>query len=48
MMLTYDYFARTRGWTPSQVNELTLDELYWFPLIEEARNAAIEQLRDKD
>jgi len=47
-MLTYEYFARTKGWTPSQVDELTLEELFWFPVIEDARLSAQEQLRDKE
>lgn len=47
MMLTYDWFARTRGWAPSVVDELSLDQLHWFPILESARNEAMEQLRDK-
>lgn len=41
------WFAKTRGWTPRQVDELTLDEIYWLPIMEEATNYAIEQLREK-
>jgi len=29
------------------VDELTLDEMFWLPVMEEASQAAIEQLRDK-
>ena len=46
-MALKQYFARTRQWTPRQVDELTLDELFWLPVMEEASQAAAEQLRDK-
>jgi len=41
------WFAKTRGWHPRQVDELTLDEMHWLPIMEAAGNEAVEQLRDK-
>lgn len=46
-MLVYDMFARLHGWTPRQVDELSLDEVYWLPVITEARNLAAEAMADK-
>lgn len=46
-MLVYNWFARARGWTPRQVDELTLEEMEWLPLIEEAIQYATEKLRDE-
>jgi hypothetical protein len=41
------WFAKTRNWHPRQVDELTLDELEWLPIMEQATQDAVEQLRDK-
>ncbi len=46
-MLVYDYFAKAYHWTPAQVDELSLDHVFWLPVLDQARNAAIEQLQDK-
>ena len=46
-MLFYDWFARVRGWPPPVVDELTDEQLFWFPVMESARDIAIEQVRDK-
>jgi hypothetical protein len=46
-MLVYDFFAESRHWTPRQVDELTLDEVFWLPLVEAARHLAREALADK-
>ena len=47
-MLTYDRFADERGWNPRIVDELTDDELFWLPVIQQAKADAAMQLRDKD
>ena len=47
MMLAYDFFANQYSWTPREVDELSLDEMYWLPILTEARISAQEQLRDK-
>lgn len=41
-MLVYNWFARARNWTPRQVDELSLDEMEWLPIIEEAVQLASE------
>lgn len=45
-MLAYNWFARLRGWDPRIVDELTLEEIEWLPVVEEAVQLAAEQLRD--
>jgi len=47
-MLTYDRFADERGWNPRIVDELTDDELFWLPLIRQAKTEAARQLPDTD
>jgi hypothetical protein len=42
-MMLYRRFAKMHGWPPEVVRKLTLDELYWLPVIEEAESAAVEQ-----
>ena len=46
-MLFYDWFARVRGWAPPVVDELTDEQLFWFPVLESARGIAMEQVRDR-
>lgn len=46
-MMVYDSFAETRGWDPRIVDELSLDELEWLPIITRARMVAREQLSDE-
>jgi hypothetical protein len=46
-MMTYYSFARTRGWPPEVVRKLRRDELYWFPLLDRALDAALEQVDGK-
>ncbi len=46
-MLTYDKFADERGWNPRIVDELTADELFWLPVITQAKAEAARQLQDK-
>lgn len=37
-ILTYRWFAAAYNWPPSVVDELTLDQQDWFPVVEEAWN----------
>jgi hypothetical protein len=47
-MFTYDRYAKLYGWPPSVVRSLTLDEMFWLPVISEAEAEAAETLRPKD
>lgn len=40
------WFAKVRGWHPRQVDELSLEEMFWLPLQEEASLMAADQLRE--
>lgn len=44
-MMVYHYFARHRGWTPRQVDELEIGELEWLALLDEAFGIAEERIR---
>jgi hypothetical protein len=44
-ILVYGYFERNWNWHPRQVDELTLDELEWLPLYDEAVSDAAEFVR---
>ena len=44
-MLTYDKFADERGWDPRIVDELTDDELFWLPVIKDAKAEAVRQIQ---
>lgn len=35
-MLVYSWFSEVKGWDPRIVDNLTLEELEWFPMIKEA------------
>jgi hypothetical protein len=48
MMLVLRWFAAMYNWTPSQVMELDLDLLTWFPLIEQAEQRAQEIKRRQE
>jgi hypothetical protein len=43
-MAAYAHFRRVSGWTPEQVRSLTLDELYWLPIEDEAHDIAQAQV----
>lgn len=43
-MLIYNWFARARNWHPREVDELSLDEMEWLPLCEEAVQIASETI----
>ena len=47
-MWTYHWFAENMRWTPRQVDELTLEEAHWLPLISGAKGEAQAQLAPKD
>jgi hypothetical protein len=47
-MAIYQWFARTHNWTPQQVDELTLEQLFWLPVMEEALAEALADYRDKN
>jgi hypothetical protein len=47
-MLAYDRFADMYGWTPRQVDELTLEEFFWLPVVRDAKAEAAETLRPRD
>lgn len=47
-MLTYDRFADERGWDPRIVDRLTRAELFWLPVIAEAKREAARQLAKDD
>ena len=42
----YRQFADLYGWTPDQVDNLTLDQQYWLPVMDTAKSIAAEQLSD--
>jgi hypothetical protein len=44
-MLLERWYAKNYGFTPTEVGELSLEQLTWFPLIEEAINRATEKLQ---
>jgi hypothetical protein len=48
MKLVFRWFAVTYGWTPSQVVDLDLEDLTWFPLIEQADHRAQEIKRRQE
>ena len=43
-MLTYSWFADAYKWPPEVVRNLTLEELNWLPVIEQAK-AEVQHLR---
>jgi hypothetical protein len=44
-MLTYRWFAKTYGWNPRMVDELTVEELFWFPAVEDSWSDTVETLQ---
>lgn len=45
-MLTYVNFGGDKDMHPRDVDELELDELFWLPVISEARSSAQARLAD--
>ncbi len=46
-MLTYHGFAEAYGWDPPTVRSLSLEELYWLPVVGQARAKADQIRRDQ-
>jgi hypothetical protein len=46
LITLYRFYAKAYGWTPQQVGELSITQLEWFPLIEEAVNQAQEEIQE--
>jgi hypothetical protein len=44
-MMIYHKFAEAYSWPPSVVDKLTLDQLYWLPVVREATSDALEQVQ---
>lgn len=47
-MWLYHWYSENKGWTPQQVDELTLEQAYWFPVIKDAGGIAGDQLHKDD
>jgi len=47
-MWLYHWFSENKGWTPRQVDELTLEEAQWFPILKDAQGDAGRQLSPPD
>jgi hypothetical protein len=45
-MWIYHWFSENRNWTPQQVDELTLEQAHWLPLLKDAQSGAQDQLSD--
>jgi hypothetical protein len=43
-MLVYDQYGGDQAWNPRVVDELGLDELFWLPIVKQAKADAIGQL----
>lgn len=43
-MLTYDKFIQQMDWHPRLVDELSLDEEFWLPVMKEAKTDAVATL----
>lgn len=43
-MLIYDKFIQGMDWHPRQIDELSLDEEFWLPVMKEAKADAIGTL----
>jgi hypothetical protein len=47
-ILAYGYFKRNGDWHPRQVDELTLEELEWLPVYEDAVTEAAEFIQRQE
>jgi hypothetical protein len=47
-ILVYGYFKKDQGLHPREVDELTLEELEWIPIYDEAMAEAREFIRRQD
>jgi hypothetical protein len=46
-MLSYRFFAKTYGWTPQQVDELSEDCYEWIPKVEQA-HARVTEMKQRE
>jgi len=46
-MLSYRFFAKTYGWTPDQVDNLTEEAYEWLPKVEQA-HARVTEMKQKE
>lgn len=44
-MVEYDWFAKSYGWHPGIVDELTFDQLLWLKVISNARDEAAQKIQ---
>jgi hypothetical protein len=42
------WFAKVRGWSPEVVESLSLEDMFWLPIHEEAASEAGEILRKQE
>ena len=47
-MALYAWFAESYSWTPQQVDELTLDQVFWLPLMKGALSDAVQAHQDRN
>lgn len=45
-MITYQWFAEAYQWSPRQVDELSLEEVFWLPVLRGAMREAQEKYGD--
>lgn len=43
-MLVYDKFIQEMDWHPRLIDELSLDEEFWLPIVKEAKAGAVATL----
>lgn len=47
-MWLYHWFSENKGWTPRQVDELSLEEAHWLPILKDAQGDAGNFLSKND
>lgn len=47
-VLVWRWFAKMYGFTPDQVDQLPLDALTWFPIVEEAAEEAQKRITQQE
>jgi hypothetical protein len=47
-MTIYRFYAQNYHWTPDVVDRLSLYQMEWFPIMEEAANDAQEVIQDQE
>lgn len=47
-MWIYHWFSENKGWTPRQVDELSLEEAHWLPVMKDANSIASAHLSSDD